>query len=971
MAVGSYIAALLASSFGAQVTHHRIIEGSKANYAASVRPWSKAVQRVLAAKGIEHLFSHQAQATDYIRSGKDVIVATPTASGKSLIYHLPVLESHVQDAQWRALYIFPLKALSQDQKASFEALTLAWPKDARPSIGIYDGDTTPHFRKKLRLQPPTVLITTPEMLHLGILPHHEQWTEFFAGLQYVVLDEAHTYRGVLGAHMAQLLQRLNRITQRYGVRPCHILSTATVGNAKELGMQLTGMPPENAPQVVEQSGAPQGPRHFVFLNPIDSPSAATIGLLKSALARNLRTIVYCRSRRMTELLALWAGADTQKTQENTSRIAAYRAGFLPEERRDIEAKMHSGELLAIISTSALELGIDIGGLDLCILVGYPGTVMSTLQRGGRVGRAQQESAVILVAGEDALDQYIIRHADDFFQRAAEDAIINVDNEIILQKHIECGAAEMPLRPADRDKFWLQSVSAQHSLQYLVQQGLLLQSADGAEYLAARKRPQRHVDMRGLGTTFSIEDANGRVIGTVDGMRALKETHPGAVYLHAGKSYEITHLDLAEHRIKAKEAKVSWFTRVRTHKSTEILEICQNKSMGCTKIFWGKLRITEHITGYEKRSVRGNRLLTITPLDFPPQVFETEGFWVIIPDVVRQRLEETYMHFMGAIHAFEHAAIAMLPLQVMADRNDFGGISTPMHAQVGLPAVFVYDALHGGSGLCRRAYTQADTLFKSTLASIEACTCEDGCPSCVHSPKCGSGNRPISKLGAQQLLQLLMHKGVGTQEFSAALALMLDTNSRHKVGTQTVQGSVPESYVVLDVETRRSAAEVGGWHKAGDMGVSIVVVYDSKSAKFTAYTQEELGALFIQLRQCQCVVGFNNSRFDYAVLQTFAPYDLQSLPTVDMLQKIKERLSYRVSLDNIAAATLGEPKSADGLQALQWWKEGEIEKIRVYCQKDVEITQRVYLFGLEHGYVLFTNKAGQKVRVPVDFTLSTV
>ncbi len=967
MAIADYISALLASPFGAQVTHHRILPEQEAVHAKPKKPWSKAVQNILEAQDIAELFLHQAKATDHIRSGRDVVVATPTASGKSLIYHLPVLESHVHDPEARALYVFPLKALSQDQKASFEKMVQPWPKEARPSIAIYDGDTTSHFRRKLRLQPPSVLITTPEMLHLGILPHHEQWTTFFAGLQHVVIDEAHTYRGVLGAHMAQLLQRLRRIVARYGGRPCHILSTATVGNAAELGSQLVGLaslqakhtPKAAAPVVIDQSGAPQGNRHFVFLNPYDSPNSAAIGLLKSALARNLRTIVYCRSRRMTELLALWATGNNADNPHK-GRIAAYRAGFLPEERRHIEAKMHSGELLAIISTSALELGIDIGGLDLCILVGYPGTVMSTLQRGGRVGRAKQDSAVILVASEDALDQYIVRHAEDFFKRRAEDVIINIDNEVILQQHLECAAAEIPLRPVNYDAPWLQRPPAQVALQMLVEQGLLLQSADGKEYMAARKRPQRHVDMRGSGATFSIEDEDGRIIGTVDGMRALKETHPGAVYLHRGKSYEITSLDLTAHRSKAKQAKVKWYTRVRTQKSTEILHVQAEKTLGCTQVFWGRLRITELITGYEKRATHGNNLLSIIPLDFPPQVFETEGLWIVVPHAVRHVLEENFVHFMGAIHALEHAAIAMLPLQVMADRNDFGGISTPLHPQVGLPAVFIYDALPGGAGLCRHAYTEAEKLFRSTQESIEGCACEDGCPSCVHSPKCGSGNRPISKVGALELLRLLWSMPWDAQDKIAIdVQPVVQKNSFEKA----------DSYMVLDVETRRSAAEVGGWHKAKDMGVSVVVLYDSKTDTFTAYTQDNLAELFEKLRTCPCIVGFNISRFDYAVLQPFAPYDLQSLPTVDMLQKVKEKLSYRVSLDNIAKATLGEEKSADGLQALQWWKEGKLDLIQEYCQKDVDITKRIYAYGLEHGYVLFSNKAAKAVRVPLDFTLS--
>ena len=961
MSVGEYIGALLASRFGAIITHHQVLPGCASRYGENRRPWPKAVQHVLQAQGMAGLFSHQAEATDVLRSGRSVVVATPTASGKSLIYNLPVLEGFLRDPDARALYVFPLKALAQDQKAGLEKLCAHWPAEARPTVGIYDGDTSDHFRRKMRREPPAVLITNPEMLHLAILPHHEQWTAFLAGLSHVVVDEAHTYRGVLGAHMAQLFRRLNRVAARYGARPNYALCTATVGNPGELAGQLLGAQGQEA-AVVTESGAPQGARHFVFVNPEDSPATTAIALLKAALARQLRTIVYCRSRRMTELISLWAAGDSGRWKPH---ISAYRAGFLPEERRDIEARMHSGELLAVISTSALELGIDIGSLDLCILVGYPGTVMSTLQRGGRVGRAQQESAVLLVAGEDALDQYIVRHAAEFFTRPAEKAVCNPDNEVILRRHLECAAAEMPLRPQGADAAWLASQTAQGCLHDLEREGLLLRSADGSEWLAARKRPQRHVDLRGCGASFTIEDHKGTVIGSVDGLRAYRETHPGALYLHRGITYEITALDAGSQRITAKPVRASWFTRARGSKSTEILDVQASRPVGRSTVWRGRLRITETITGYEKRSVSGNRLLTIVPLDFPPHIFETEGLWIAVPDAVRHEVEEEMLHFMGSIHALEHAAIGMLPLLVMADRNDFGGISTPMHEQVGLPAVFIYDGLPGGAGLTRMAFEDAENLLRVTLEAVAACPCEDGCPACVHSPKCGSGNRPIAKAGALHLLRALL----GTPragEKAPALDIPLPTAP----APSPLQGenTVPVRYMVLDVETRRSAADVGGWHKAAHMGVSVAVLYDSGDDTFTPYSQDELPALFARLREAGAVVGFNISRFDYAVLQPFAAYDLQTLPTIDLLTRIKEKLSYRVSLDNVGQATLDASKTADGLQALQWWKEGKLEEITRYCREDVDLTRRLYEYGRAQGFVLFSNKAGQKVRAGVDFGL---
>ena len=1158
MGVAEYIRALLASdTLGTQVRHHRCEPAREAVFAASRLPWPEAIRRTLEERGLQGLYSHQALATDHIRAGHSVVVATPTASGKSLIYNLPVLERHLRDSEARALYLFPLKALAQDQLAGLQRLVSGWPESARPTAALYDGDTSDHFRRKIRRDPPTVLISNPEMLHLAILPHHEQWAPFLAGLSHIVVDEAHTYRGVFGAHMAGVFRRLNRLAARYGAAPSYVFCTATVGNPGELTASLAGLellPGRQPPVVVDRSGAPQGARHYVFLDPLRSPATAAIDLLRAALARKLRTIVYCRSRRMTELVSLWAGSLSGPW---AGRISAYRAGFLPEERRHIEARMASGELLAVVSTSALELGIDIGGLDVCILVGYPGTIMSTLQRGGRVGRARQESAVILVAGEDALDQYFMNHPEDFFSRPAEKAVVNPWNEVILARHLECAAAEMPLSARDP---WLAPAPAQEALRGLAAEGRLLLSADGSQWLAARKRPQRLVDLRGTGRGFSIEDSEGTVIGSVDGFRAWRETHVGAVYLHRGRSYVIEEMDPAEGRIRARQAKVDWFTRVRGHKSTDILEELERRPLGRGVVCRGRLRIIDTITGYEKRHTRDNRLLTIVPLEAPPQVFETEGLWYVFPESCRRRLEEAFLHFMGSIHACEHTAIGMLPLLVMADRNDFGGISIPLHPQTGLACVFIYDGLPGGAGLTRQAFSHARELLEVCAAVIEACPCEDGCPSCVHSPKCGSGNRPISKAGALCLIRDLLAPGAGAEGEALCASLRISpppellpprpveavaapvpppvpdmaaimaawagqgpaansgrapaavappeegrtgragtgdvsftgqdapaTDSREMrtaatpstdgtgrqaqslatfgqvmtgsgdgavpgagggrreaplsragdmpgAGTATAAdgtrsaaaevptpgalpsgmvadgraappmageggawgtglsaiaaggvasgmgsgtaarpapgvgavGRPPAQYLVFDVETRRSAAEVGGWHRADRMGVSIAVAYDSKADDFFTYTQEALPELFARMRAARLVVGFNSFRFDYAVLSAFAPFDLRALPGLDLLRRVQDSLKYRVSLDNLGQATLDEPKSADGLQALRWWQEGRLDDIAAYCRKDVDLTRRLYLFGLEHGWLLFTNKAGQRVRVPVDF-----
>lgn len=969
-------------TLGTQIVLHRCLPATAPEYGVNIRPWHAAIECLLKERKI-NLFSHQALATDHIRSGHSVVIATPTASGKSLVYNLPVLEQHLRDPEARSLYIFPLKALAQDQLAAFRSLCSSWPGECRPEIAIYDGDTGEAERRRIRSQPPAVLITTPEMLHRGILPYHENWNVFLANLRYVVVDEAHTYRGLFGCHMAQVFRRLNRIAGRYGAMPAYVFCTATLGNPAELAGRLMGRQECGEPVLIEKSGAPQGLRHFIFINPHLAASTCAINLLKRALECGLRTIVYCQSRRMTELVSLWAGSEAGAWKD---RISSYRAGYLPQERREIEARMASGELMAIISTSALELGIDIGGLDVCILVGYPGTISQTLQRGGRVGRAGQESAVILVAGDDAMDQYFARNPEDFFARPPERATVNPDNETILQRHLECAATEFPLL---REEAWLKQPAAARAVNRLEQAGLLLKSADGGKWIASRNCPQRNIDLRGSGNSYVLEDQAGRIAGTIDGFRIWREAHPGAVYLHRGRTYLIREIDEGQKRVLMEPAQVDWHTRARGRKETEILEVADGMVVGNCAVFRGRLRITEQTTGYEKRHNASNQIISVTPLDAPLQMFETDGMWFVIPDQIRLGLESLFFHFMGSIHALEHAVIALLPLEVMADRNDFGGISIPLHPQLGQPAVFIYDAMPGGAGLVSAAYERAASILASTRKAIASCECEDGCPSCIQSPKCGAGNRPLSKAGVLELLarmlapeddgqkiagELTVHP-LTIQEKSMEAASLASASSPCSAISPVVfhpcPGTPPEHYVVFDIETRLSAAEVGGWNNAAKMGVSIAVLYDSKADACFTYQQAEMEAMFERMAAASLVVGFNSLRFDYKVLAPFAAlsgsFDLESLPSLDLLQNIYERLNYRISLDNLCKATLNSGKCADGLQALRWWKEGRLDEIAAYCRKDVELTRDLYLFGLKEQYLLFTNKAGMKTRVPVDFT----
>ena len=952
--IAEYVAALKASErLKDRICHHRVIPAREAEYAEPVRPLSRAVRELLAARGIEKLYSHQARCCSLARAGRHVVAATPTASGKTLTYTLPVLEQVIADPASRALFLFPLKALAQDQLRAFNELTASLPASARPTAAVYDGDTSAHFRKKLRQNPPNVLITNPEMLHLSILPHHETWSTFLAGLTHVVLDEVHTYRGIMGSHMAHVLRRLGRICERFGTRPAHLFCSATIGNPGELAGMLTGLPVE----VVTETGAPSGKRHFLFVNPLQGAAHTAILLLKAALARGLRTIVYTQSRKMTELIALWAA---EKAGPMAPRISAYRSGFLPEERREIEARMASGNLLAVISTSALELGIDIGGLDLCIMAGYPGTVMSTWQRGGRVGRSTRESAVILVAGEDALDQYFMRHPEDFFDRPPEDAVLNPDNPAILARHLECAAAEYALRPGEP---YLGSEAATRELDNLLDAGKLLLDAEGLRIHAGRKSPHRDVDLRGSGGRYTIEASDGASIGFMDEHRAFRETHPGAVYLHRGVSFVVDALSLSERLAKVTEKKVDYYTRARGNKTTEILEVKAQGTAFGARVGFGRLKVTETITGYERRKTRGGQLLNIVPLDLPPLTFETEGLWYEIPRTVQDEAERRLFHFMGGIHAMEHAAIGILPLLVMTDRNDLGGISTPLHAQLGRAAVFIYDGVPGGVGLTRQAFSRAEELLTRALAAMTGCACENGCPSCVHSPKCGSGNRPIDKVAAQFVVESVI-RGLPETAEPFVVETVCPVPAPDLSAQPDIQSGAPDRFAVFDLETRLSAQEVGGWHNASKMRLSVGVVYDSSLDDFLVFTEDRIDDLLQVLGQASLVVGFNCNRFDYEVLRGYTKFDFSTLPTLDMLEHVKARIGCRLSLDTLGSATLGACKTADGLQALKWWKQGKTEEITRYCKADVALTRDLYLFGRDNGFLLYRNKAQKVVRCPV-------
>jgi DEAD/DEAH box helicase domain-containing protein len=952
--INEYIAALKASPrFGSQVVHHEDLAGRPARYGKVAPPWPPDMVRALAASGVGELYGHQAAAISRVRQGKDVIVATPTASGKSLIYNLPVFEEIRSRPEAKALYLFPLKALAQDQLRAINELAAGLEEGVRPVAAIYDGDTTAYQRKKMRQQQPQILITNPDMLHLSLLGYHDRWGPFFGGLTHVIIDEVHTYRGVFGSHMAWVLARLQRICSLYGSRPIFVLSSATIGNPAELALLLLGREAE----VVAESAAPQARRHFLFMNPYDSPAYTACQLLEAALKRGLRTIVYTQSRKLAELIFVWTRA---RLGPLADRLSSYRAGYLAEERRDIETRLADGRLLGVTATSALELGIDIGALDICILVGYPGTVMTTWQRSGRVGRSQRESLTVMVAQQDALDQYFMRNPADFFKRGVEAAVLNPDNKTIMKQHLLCAAAEQPLESTDP---LLARAAVQEAITELSEEGGLLLAAAGDRWFASRRYPHRHTDLRGSGRAFTIREADtATILGEIDGHRSLHECYPGAIYLHRGQTWLVTGLDLEGREVRVRRRQVNYFTRPLSEKRTEILKVYHTSAHHNFRVSFGALRVIDKVTGFQRRLVANHKLIASEPLDLPPSVFETEGLWIEIPARLQKEIEQGQYHFMGGIHALEHGLIGIFPLLVLCDRNDVGGIACPFHEQLPGAGVFIYDGYQGGIGLSSKAYEKIEKLLSLARQIIGACPCEIGCPSCVHSPKCGSGNRPMDKSAALLIIDNLLRPGTERREKPESAADRLLVRRPRKLEPQTP----PPRYGVFDLETKRSAADVGGWHRAVRMGLSVAVLYDSKLDAYRTYLERDVPALVRHLKELDLVVGFNIKRFDNRVLSAYTSFDLNDLPTLDILEEITTRLGYRLSLDRLAENTLGVKKSGDGLQALQWYKEGRMAELTDYCRRDVEITRDLYLFGLEKRYLLFSNKAGNLVRLPVSF-----
>lgn len=748
-------------TYAGQVAHVEHISPHRAEYAELDRPLAPELLARLKGQGLFPLYAHQAAAVNSIRDGQNVMVATASASGKTLCYNIAVAEALLADRSGRAIYLFPTKALAQDQ---LRALHKLFTPDLFQieELDTFDGDTPRGERAEIRKRA-RIILSNPDMLHVGILPNHQYWSRLLRHLKYVVVDEAHTYRGVFGSHVAGVLRRLRRLCRLYGSEPQFICSSATIANPGEHAGQLVGLPFA----VVDNDGSPHGGKDFVFWNPpiIDeaksvrrSANSEATHLFTELVHQGTRTLTFARTRRLTELIYIYAKERLAEISVGRPlKIMPYRAGYLPEERRQIERELFHGQLAGAVATNALELGIDIGDLDATVLAGYPGTIASTWQQAGRSGRSREQSMSFLVGLDNPLDQYFMRHPDSFFGKNFENALVNPANPYILRAHLLCAAWECPLDSDDEQIF---GPAFARERDMLVEQGVLRERNRRWYLSPAIAYPAQAVNIRATsGKNFDVVDTStDSLLETVEASVAFFQVHPGAIYLHQGESYLVKELDLNNRTAYAEPTKANYYTQTKEIEDLHIVKVLKKKKAGRVNLYLGEVEVTNHVVGFKKKAQYTDEVIGEEPLDLPPQTFATVGLWFDLPDGVEFRLEEAQLDYAGGLHAVEHAAIGILPLFAMCDRNDIGGVSTPLHPDTGRAQVFIYDAYPGGVGITERGFDIITELWQATLRAIVECPCQDGCPSCIQSPKCGNNNQPLDKEAARVLLEELLAKG---------------------------------------------------------------------------------------------------------------------------------------------------------------------------------------------------------------------
>ncbi|MFC1860456.1 DEAD/DEAH box helicase [Chloroflexota bacterium] len=746
-------------TYQSQIAHIEHIPPCKASYAKLDKTLASSLRDCLDEQGLLPLYTHQAQAINSARQGRNVMVSTSSASGKTLCYNIPVLEAILTEPHSRALYLFPTKALAQDQLRGLQELFCLPPLRAE-EFATFDGDTPqterPEIRKRAR-----IILTNPDMLHIGMLPNHQSWTRLLRHLKYVVVDEAHTYRGVFGSHVACVLRRLRRLCQLYGSNPQFICCSATIANPSEHAERLAGLPFT----VVENDGSPHGGKDFVFWNPpiIDeaksvrrSANSEATNLFSELISQNIRSLTFARSRRLTELIYTYSRQKLAETDPVLAgRIKAYRAGYLPEERRQIEQELFGGWLLGVVATTALELGINIGNLEATVLTGYPGSIASTWQQAGRSGRGKDQSLSFLIGLDNPLDQYFIRHPDFFFEKGFENALVNPDNPYILRAHLLCAAWEMPLSSGE---VIFGSTFGQRKAE-LEEMGVLRERRQ-RWYLSPRiAYPAQGINIRSTsGENFDLIDTStDSLLETVEASVAFFQIHTGAIYLHQGESYMVNNLDLDNRTAYAEPTTAPYYTQTKEIEDLRIVKQIRSRRCGAVRVCLGEVEVTNTVVGFKKKAQYTEEVIGEEPLDLPPQHFPTVALWFDLPPQAIARLDKEQLDFAGGLHAAEHAAIAILPLFALCDRNDIGGVSTPLHADTGRAQIFIYDAYPGGIGIAEKGFDLVEKLWQATLKTIIECPCQEGCPSCIQSPKCGNNNEPLDKRAAQILLEGLLER----------------------------------------------------------------------------------------------------------------------------------------------------------------------------------------------------------------------
>lgn len=720
-----------ASWYRGQVVHSETLAASHSSHVAI--PLHPNVQAALDTEGIR-LYTHQAKAIEAFRRGSDVVLATPTASGKTLGFNLPVLEALIEDPEACALYLYPLKALANDQLGKLDGLIEAC--SAGIEADTYDGDT-PSSRKARIKRSARIVLTNPHAL-FHYLPWHHQWARIFAHLRVVVLDEAHQYRGVFGANVAFLLRRALRIARHYGAEPQIVLSSASIANPTEFARSLTG---RDATAICDDASE-HGERYVLTWDPMLDPTRSTVSQAAHLLAlltrAGIQTICFARSRAGAEVIAQAAA------RTGGQGIAPYRAGYLPAERREIEAALRKGEIRGVVSTTALESGIDIGGLDAAILTGFPGSLLSAWQQAGRAGRGSAPSLLVLVAEENPLDRFFLQHPELFLGTTRERLVIPLANPRLRAGHLLCAAAELPLQEAEI------TTENRSLVQGMSRNGLLAETPRGTIYRGLRRAHEMVSLDEPVGQTIRLT-RNGTLIETMDPVRARRDAFPGAVLLHRGETLVVERLNLEEGIAEARKEPVDYHTQALRTFDIEILSTERSRSGAAWALQTGRVRVTDSTLGY--KAIHADHAVSMHPLELPPYTYETDALWIAINDLSTLAIGPEDL--LGALHGAEHALLAMLPLLVLCDTSDVAGLSTPLHPQTRTPTILLFDQASDGAGLTPSLFSSIDALLQRARDLVRDCPCDAGCPACLLSPRCGSQNEPLSKTGASAILEYLV------------------------------------------------------------------------------------------------------------------------------------------------------------------------------------------------------------------------